>query len=182
MKKKNPFIGIIIVIGIIIFLVVGPFIWPSYTRTHKEKNEDYFTEISYKVPKTFEEDDYSNSKYYSFYDTSLNCTIDIRADKKLHEESFEKWFKGEINFNLNDEVSELEQLDINGNKILGIQKKSGENYSWSEVERYYGVESSNYYYIIDYRIIDYKNGDRTDTETSMCLSTLDTFLSSIKTK
>ena len=180
--KKNPFIGIIIVIGIIIILIFVPFLWPSIPNNYKENNKEYFKEISYTVPSEFELDDYHHSRNYSYYDTSLNCYIDIRAQEKLREQSFEKWFKGDISFTLNDELSELEELEINGNKILGIQKRRGEDYSWSEVEYYYGVESSNYYYMIEYRIIDYKNGDRTDTETSMCLSTLDTFLSSIKTK
>ena len=179
MKNKNLLMGI--VIGIAIILVIVLAILQSY-KDYPEEEKESFDEISYTVPSEFEVSEYSDSKYYFYYDSDVKCSLDITLTEKARERSFEKWFKGEITFTLNDELGELEELDINGNKILGIQKRRGEDYSWSQVEYYYGVESSNYYYMINYNIIDYDKGDREASESSLCLTALDSILSSIKTK
>ena len=82
-----------------------------------------------------------------------------------------------ITFSLSDKVSDLKEVSINDSKMYYIDKKSNGN-----IEYYYGVESSNYYYLLTYSIDDFENGDRSDLDSNFCYNSKDRILSSVKVK
>jgi len=144
----------------------------------KEKQIDEFKEISYNVPSVFKkDDDYTFSKYYDYEENNVNCTISFSASDKSIYKNKEDWFKGTFTFTLNDKVSDLKEEEINGNKVLFIEKKSEK-----VTDYYYGFESTNYYYLINYNIYDYKDGDREDIDTNKCFTLRENIISSVKLK
>ena len=71
----------------------------------------------------------------------------------------------------------MEELKINNNKVLYLSVKTK-----NEIVYYYGVEGTEKYYMLEYKIHDYKNGDRTDLDTNICYTAKDEMLNSIKIK
>lgn len=80
-----------------------------------------------------------------------------------------------VNFTLADEVSKIQELDLSvKGKQLTIKGEDETNY-------YYSIESSNYYYLINYEITDYKNGDREDATTNKCITSREKIIDTIRT-
>jgi hypothetical protein len=164
-------IGGLVILGFIFFLV-------SDDDDDYYFGEDLFSEISYEVPSKFEGDeDYSYSRYYNYDDDSLYCYFRVSASEKEYYDDLEDWFKEMITFSLSDKVSDLKEVSINDSKMYYIDKKSNGN-----IEYYYGVESSNYYYLLTYSIDDFENGDRSDLDSNFCYNSKDRILSSVKVK
>ena len=173
--KINTKIVPIIVTCIIALVIV---IYVVDRDNDYEENEELFSEISYEVLPEFElDDEYYGSKYYRFESDDVYCSFDVNVDEKDDSGDLKKWFSSHIYSNLSDKVGELKELTINDNKVYHIYKKS--NY---DIEYYYGISSSNYYYLITYRITDYEKGDREDIDSNLCYNAKDKIISTIKVK
>ncbi len=168
--------------GLVIIALLGFFVFYFIcqivdSKKEKERMEIMFEEITYNVPSEFKYDDYYATKDYRYSDNEVYCNFTIRSSNKEYYDNLEKWFKERINFNLNDKVSELNEVDINGKTFLNINREN-----IHEKIYYYGVSSSNYNYFIEYIISDYKNGDREDINDNLCYNSLDKIISSINVK
>ena len=140
-------------------------------------DDEMYTEITYTVPDSFEYDDNSYTKYYSYYMDSGYCSFYIDADDKDYYDGLKDWFNERIRFSLNDKVSDLTEVIINGNKMFYIDKKG--KYG---TEYYYGVESSNHYYLLIYTVYDRSNGDRSDYGTNICDTARDEIIKTVNVK
>ncbi len=181
MKDKNKNI-VISIVGVVIIAFIGLVVFhfiSQITNNKKEKEEMElrFKEITFSVPSEFEYEPYYTIKDYSYSDNGVYCNFAIRSSDKEYYDSLEEWFKERINFNLNDKVSELKEVDINGKTFLNINKEYVNEKSY-----YYGVSSSNYNYFIEYTISDYMNGDREDINDNLCYNSFDKIISSINVK
>ena len=143
----------------------------------EEENHD-FDEIEYIIPDEFEETDGSiYSKSYYYRDDDAYCYIYVRPDEKnLYNEDKEVWFKGNIRLSLNDKVSDLTELDVNGKKVLFVEKESD-----GDITKYYAFESSNYYYLLEYEINKYHTENETN-RNDICSNLVDEVINSVKTK
>ncbi len=143
----------------------------------EEENHD-FDEIEYIIPDEFEETDGSiYSKSYYYRDDDAYCYIYVRPDEKdLYNEDKEVWFKGNIRLSLNDKVSDLKELDVNGKKVLFVEKDSN-----GDITKYYAFESSNNYYLLEYEINRYNDENET-YKNSPCYTLVDEVINSVKTK
>ena len=144
----------------------------------KYKNEEDFKEIEYNIPESFTNDnDNTFGRYYNCDDNDVYSYVAIHSYEKSLYDSKEKWFKNNFTFTLNDKVSDLEELDINGNKVLFLKIESEHNVNYC-----YGFESSNNYYSLSYSIYDYKSGDRADMDTNKCYISHEDIINSVKLK
>ena len=173
--KKIPLIAIVIIIvltGVVVLSVVSMFLSDKMDDERYERElKKSFSEIEYTVPGEF----INTYEYnYRYDEDDCSCSIYFNSSKK-YDDLFEDWFKGQIYLDLSADVSEQEEIDVNGNKALHIDVKNKYSY-----RRYYGFESSNYYYIVEFNIYDSKHGD--GTENSECYSSVETVLNSIKIK
>jgi hypothetical protein len=176
--KKDKIVLILVIVAIII--VVMFLIIKSVSFKEDAKDTLVFSEISYEVPKEFELDNsITHNRLYSYSEDSLYCYLTISSYEKEYYDDFEEWFKERIVFNLNDKVSDLEQLNVNGNNILHINRVRNKENSKNS---YYGLSSKNYYYFINYDITDYLNGDRENMDDNLCYNAIDEIISSIKLK
>ena len=177
MKKSNEnYIAKVIIVVFVIVVVVFAMLCLGdkfEDIKYEKEQEKEFSEISYDLPDAFEDDSSYYSKRFSIEDENYYCSGYINSTHKRLYEDMDYWFKGTVNFNLNDEVSELERKKYNNNEVLVINKKNKDRYTY-----YYGLKSSNYYYDIEYMINDYSNGDGLGT----CLKYMDDLLESVKLK
>lgn len=187
MKKNNgrktvDKIAIIIIVMfscIILFFIINFF--KKLVNGEYDTNEEkqiYKEKIVYKIPKKFEKiyDDYYN------YDTDdVYCSINItETEKSLYYNSYtslDEYLKNNITIHLSDQVSDMEELKINNNKVLYLSVKTK-----NEIVYYYGVEGTEKYYMLEYKIHDYKKGDRKDIDTNICYTAKDKILNSIEIK
>ncbi len=173
-KSKNVVIITIIFIGLFIIYLISTMI---DNKKEKEQMELQFSEITYSVPSEFEYESYYSIKDYSYSNNNVYCNFAVHSYKKEYYDDFEEWFKERIIINLNDKVSELKQVDVNGKTLLNINKENVNEKSY-----YYGISSSNYNYFIEYEISDYMNGDREDINDNLCYNSLNKIISSINVK
>ena len=144
-----------------------------------EERKNNFTEISFSIPDEFETYDDESASYrdYHYYEDSISCYINFRAySKEYYEEGKEQWFKQSIIFNLTDEISQLEEKDISNNKVLYIEKRQD-----GSVNYYYGFESTNHYYLLDYNI-NSRGSDEEKKRIHPCVKYKDEIVSSVKLK
>ncbi len=167
-KKRKNLITILAVIVVIVIIVYTAYNKISDINFEKEMAKE-LDEISLEVPDGFKNDNLSYALAYTYNNDEAYCHIYVDATKKTYYDSMSEWFNKRVDFNLSDELSELTTKEINGNKIRYISKKG----EYKEVH-YYGLESSNYYYMINYSI------DNEDTIT--CLNFMESILDSIKLK
>ena len=146
---------------------------------YNEENKKRFSEISFDVPDVFEEDkDYIYLREYYYRDDDVYCYISFHvSDKTAYTDDKETWFKKQIRHSLNDKVSELEEVDIYDNKAYKVTIQSGK-----DVDYYYGFESTNHYYLLDYQITDYNEETNENIRTNPCYKYMDEIVYSIKLK
>ncbi len=141
-------------------------------------SEEDFSEIDYNIPNEFEvDDDNSFSKYYNCDENDVYSYVSIHSYKKSLYKDKEKWFKGCFTITLNDKVSDIEEIEINGSKVLFLKIESENSIYYC-----YGFESSNYYYSLTYSIYDYESGDRADIDTNKCYISRDAIVNSVTLK
>lgn len=173
---------LLIVICTIVATIIGICILNTFFANVIEKYDDAsnsseFDEIVYEVPSSFEKDGmYTYSKYYSASDNNVYCHINVDSSNKYYTE-YEDWFKHNVMVQLSDKVSEIKELNINGNKVLHVTVETD-----SSKYYYYGIESSNHYYMFKYSISDYMKGDIPDIDKNACYNSVDLLVSSINIK
>jgi hypothetical protein len=174
MKKKVAIpviffaiLGIVLMVFIIWSILEEKIIDDKYDRETKEM----LTGIKFDIPEEFEK---NSSGSYSYYKDGNSCYFDISSSEKF-DDTLEKWFKARIIVNLNDEVGELEEKEINGNKVYAVQIK--DKYGFAN---HYGFETDNYYHFITFRISDYTNGEELDRESNPCYGFENRIISSLK--
>ncbi len=182
--KISWLIGLILGVVILILSVIvaiNKYKDNVWSEKYREETNVELSEISYEIPKEFEESDYIYSKNYSFYNGNYSCTVKISGERKeniIHRsDDLLNWLKKEIFIYLSDDVSETKELDINNTKSYNIDVKRD-----FSTESYYAFESSNYYYLLEYRLVDYLQGDRDNNEINICYSSKDKIISSIVLK
>lgn len=183
MKIKNKiliFIGIILLLFIIIFMIYGINIKITekneYDKYLKEKYDRINKELTYKTPNEFQTKD---KLYYSYYNKDIDCKFEFDNMEKnnYYKKTLEDFLRENIYVSLDYNTSEVikdETKNINY-LLITVEKNNNKTY-------YYAFESKNYYYIFEYSIYDYKNGDRKDIDTNICYTAKDKILNSIKIK
>ena len=169
-KKPQYFVEIISAIMILAILIA---VIKDISNPSNYYETDEFSEIKYQIPSELESDDELTLYYYG---DDISCEADFYSSEKYDEE-FETWFKGEIRVDLNDEVSEIKELTIGGKKAYFVEVKNED-----EIAHYYGLESTNYYYLFNYNISDDLNQDREDKDTNVCYVSENKILDSIVLK
>ena len=176
MKKKVaiPLMFFAIVgIAIIVFIIWSILEEKIRDRRYDKEFEDQLKYIEFDIPEEFEK---SVLGSYSYYNSGNSCYFNVYSDEKF-EDNLKDWFKSKIIVNLNDEVGELEEREINGNKVYVIQVK--DKYGF---ENYYGFESKDYFHYIKFRISDYTNGEELDRESNPCYGFENRIISSLRIK
>jgi len=178
MKKKKAIMYILLaILGLIVCIeIIFKILHKMQDNIDEKEKAKTFEEISYTIPKEFERDEEYYGKYYNYVGDSIYCGVFIYSYEKYYDD-FLEWFKNQIHINLNDSVSEIEEIELNNKKVYSVEIKN-EN----EIEYHYGIESSNYYYSIEYYISDRLKGDRVDMDTNPCYVSKDKIISSIKIK
>lgn len=176
-KNKKDTIKVITIIGVMILL--GIILLSSLAKinednTYEREREREFSEIEFIVPKYFEKDEILY-KDYSYKENSVYCDLSVINYDKRYYKSPDEILERFVSFTLADEVSGIQELDLSvKGKQLIIKGEDETNY-------YYSIESSNYYYLINYEITDYKNGDREDATTNKCITSREKIINTIKT-
>ena len=181
--EKNVFIKIFAIIGTIIaFIVVVAIIGIEYeSDNYEEEDRKLYEEIEYVVPQDLLVSEYSNKKdhRYSYFEDDCYCSFNVEVSNKDYYDNIEEYLKKSIYISLDNEVSEVEEIEMNGEKFYSVvikEKKGLTN------EYYYTVESANYYYLLRYRLVDESNGDTAGIEDSTCYTAKDQILKSVHTK
>jgi len=87
---------------------------------------------------------------------NINETEIDKIDKTLKNTiEEEKVIEKNVQFGLNDDVSDLEEFNENGKKGYKLTVKTMEELSLQN-KSYYSIESTNYIYLIKYSTYDYK--------------------------
>lgn len=177
MNNKTNIKMIFISLICLIVLIIGIVLLKNHDYYDNNKDE-LFSEISYDVLPEFKLDNsFHSSKYYNYDNGNIYCSFIVDADEKEYNDDFKTWFSKHIYYNLNDKVGELKEITINNNTMYYIDKISGYDTAY-----YYGLQTSNYYYFITYRITDYEKGDIEDIDTNLCYTAKDKFISTVTIK
>jgi hypothetical protein len=171
--KKIPLIGIIIIIVlslILVFSIISIFLNDKLEdERYKKQLEKDFSEIEWTIP-----GEYENTYEHNYrYDGELSCSIYINSFNKY--EKFEEWFNGQIYINLNAGITTINEMEIDGKPAL-----NRDVYDKYNLRKYYGISSSNHYYLIEFNIYDYNSGD--GTEQDFCYTSVNRIIDSIKVK
>ena len=174
--KKGLIIGITIIVGILaLTLIFGSPSRINNNKDYEKERENEFSEIEYKVPKYFDKDEGIYYRDYSYSKNSIYCDLSVSNYDKKYYKSPQEILEKVVTFTLADEVSGIQELDLSvKGKQLIIKGEDETNY-------YYSIESSNYYYLFDYEITDYKNGDREDATTNKCITSREKIIDTIRT-
>ena len=181
MNENNKLVLIIIfalfapfLTAVVIFFTVY-FITDIHMKQNEKKNKEEY-DISYAIPKEFDKSSYG--EFYNYGENDIYCTLDIQERKKeYYEKTLEEYLKDNITVTLNDKVNDIEEIKINNIKMLHLSVKK----KYSLID-YYGIEGTEKYYMLEYKISDYKNGDRKDINDNLCYTAKDKILNSIKIK
>ena len=180
-EEKNVFIKIFCIIGAIIALIIVVCVigFNYEDNSYAEENKKKFDEIEYIVPSEMEKEEDDFDPYYHYYNDSCSCSLYFSAFEKEYYDSKEDIIKNFVSYRLGDEVSEIEEVEYNGEKMLYTSVKESDN---TQTNYYYVVESKNYYYKITFDLYDYSKGDREDIDTNFCYNYREKVLSSVSTK
>ena len=161
----------VIIIVVLVIILINPV--KNYIDDLKYKNsyDEEFDEIEYTVPKEF--DDYVADNYFSYYGEKFSCNINITASEKRYISDFEKWFKRQINVDLNDKVGDIKEIEVDSKKAYNVEVESN-----NRIIHYYGLESTNYFYEVRYTLYDDNHGEKENP----CAAYEGEFIASIKLK
>ncbi|MBQ6494505.1 MAG: hypothetical protein IJI49_00725 [Bacilli bacterium] len=168
MNKK-----VLIVIGIIILIIMLLYYYVKDNyRYYGDK--DYLIDISYDISDRFDASIYDSSRYYHYYEDDISCNFDISYFSTFDINNGEEYLRKRIMFTLNDEVSDIEEVDINNYKWYYMKVDSGDKISY-----YYATVKDDVGYELEYSISDYMRGD-SNSSNKVCYSEYDRVISSIK--
>ncbi len=203
MKKLGKVLGIIV--ALIVLAAVGIFGYSKYEdyqreKEKKEKEEDKIaalSKINYTIPEGFDLPSPGDRGYgYIDYNYEENDMLAQIVLEVWNQEKYPAYDSVEERISsIMDGVEGRgeaiirgpEDVDLNGLKgkmiVTGDQKVSEE---WDvhllSQSNYYVFEKDGYLYIFKYNIIDERMGDRDDTQTNKCVTSLEVFVNSIGDK
>lgn len=179
-KRKLPLVIFLTIVGTILFIVIAS----TVTHTIIEENsfsskesKTRFSEITYEVPDMFEESHYSTFRDYRYNSKEAYLDIEVSTVEKSLYKDADNYIKERVIIKLTDKVSELKEIEINGIKMHTVTVESKNDTTY-----YYSMETTNYIYLFEFQISDYKNGNREDIDTNPCFTTKEKVLYSIKLK
>ena len=165
----------IIIIGIVIFGVVVIIGGVGHYITERNENNDRLEGISYNVPKEFERSDYG--EYYHYYGGDVSCDFEIDDFSTYSYESGKEYLENYVIIHLSDEVSEIKEVDLNGDLWYSFSKKNDSGISY-----YYAIVKDDKGYYLEYAIRDYYHGDYSGNENNFCKASYGEVISSVKLK
>lgn len=171
-KRVFIIIGIVILfVGILIF-----FYYEDNDYNYKWDDKGYLDDISYDVPGRFESDKYTYSDNYHYYNNSISCSFNVKYFGTYNISNGEEYLRDSIRFTLNDKVSDISLVDLNGDKWYYMTVNSGDNISY-----YYATIKNDKGYVLEYEVNDYLRGD-TDKRDNFCYVSYDKIISSVRLK
>ena len=169
MNKK-----VLLVIGVIIVIVVSYIIYKINDNYNYGYYYEFLNNISYDISSKFEEGKYSKG-YYHYYGDDVSCSFNIDSFSTYNYSNGSDYIKDRINFTLNDKVSEIEEVDLNGYKWFYFSVDGGDN-----KEYYYATIKDDKGYLLEYEIRDYNRGDSMEGTKSFCYAEYDNSISSVR--
>ena len=167
--KKNIIIGIVIFGVVVIIGGVG-----HYITELNERNER-LEGISYHVPLEFEKSEYG--EYYHYYGDDVSCHFEVMDFSTYSFKSGKEYLENYVTIHLSDEVSDVKEVDLNGNVWYYFSSKNRGNISY-----YYAIVKEDKGYYLEYTIRDDKNGDYSNGENNFCKASYGEVISSVKLK
>ncbi len=180
---------ILIIVSLTIFTILYLLTWylvisPGFS--HKEKEEVQYeltrdeyikiNEITFDVPLEFKAHYGEMNAIFEYKeDDNLSCTLFVSRYKP--EYHIYEWFKRQIRYN-NANIAYDSKFVQNGITIYQFKY----NKDTTTTEYYYALASKNFYYLFKYIIFDNLNGDRGNLDSSICYSSREKIISSIKLK
>lgn len=186
--KKQVLNGILSFVGITIIIIIISFITNilinsmsnlNETTNYDKKTFDKVHEINYSVSTDFissYNNDGSNHTYYNDEKNGIFCWFYFKKYEKDNT-SFEKWFREESTprivsgYYTSSKISKIVNNNVNVYYREGVDEFS--------FRYFYGFETTNYYYLLNYYINDEQHGDRNN---HICYTTKEQLLSTITLK
>ena len=171
MKKSFLIVG-----GILIFIVIlGCGLYNVYKVNYDDDNRDLDL-ITYDIPSEFEKSEYG--VYYHYYgEDNISCSFHMDSFYVNRYLSGKSYLENNVFVYLSDEVSEIKEVNLNGDIWYSFYKKNG-----GKMIYYYATVKDNLGYYFEYGIDDYENGDYEGEVSDFCYSSLDKIISSIRIK
>lgn len=164
----------IIIFAVIVLVVISIF---YFTKDNDYVVDSHLSDISFDIDDRFEANIYDSSGYYHYYSDDISCNFDVSYYDNYKYNSGNDYLRDMVMFSLNDEVSEIKEIELNGYKWYYMSVDSDGKKSY-----YYATIKSDKVYELEYDISDYKRGDRTEDESNFCYSEYDKIISSVKLK
>ena len=167
-KKILIGIGIVVVVIIVVSFV-------RYYEDNSYYGEEYLKNISYGVPREFEKSKYG--EYYHYYGDDVSCNFVVRDFSTYSSKSGKEYLENYVSVHLSDEVSDVKEVDLNGDMWYYFSSKNRGNISY-----YYAIVKEDKGYYLEYTIRDDKNGDYSNGENNFCKASYGEIISSVKLK
>ena len=167
-KKILIGIGVVVVVIIVVSFV-------RYYEDSFDDEEDYLKDISYDVPREFEKSEYG--EYYHYYGDDVSCHFEVMDFSTYSSKSGKEYLENNVSFYLSDEVSEIKEVDLNGDLWYSFSKKNDSGISY-----YYAIVKDDKGYCLEYTIRDYYHGDYSGNENNFCKASYGEVISSVKLK
>jgi len=185
-KKSKKILIIILSTVFIILYILTWFLVVSPVFPHKDKKEtkselsrdEYIkiNEITFDVPLEFEAFyDEKNAIFNYKEDDNLSCMLSV--SQNIPEYHIYEWFKRQIRY-YNVNIDYNSKFVQNGITIYQYEYDKDP----TRTEYYYALASNNKYYLFNYIIFDGLKGDRENLDSSICYSSREKIISSIKLK
>ena len=148
----------------------------SFVKYEKENvYVDSLENISYDVPGEFEKSKYG--EYYHYYGNKVSCDFKVDDFSTYSYSNGKEYLEDNVSVHLNDEISDVKEVDLNGDLWYSFNRKSRGNISY-----YYAIVKEDKGYFIEYEIRDYYHGDYSNGENNFCKISFDKIISSVKLK
>ncbi len=157
-------------------VVVGGMLVYSFIK-YESENEyiDYLENISYDVPGEFEKSEYG--EYYHYYGNNVSCNFEVNDFSIYSYSNGKEYLEDSVSVHLNDEVSDIKEVDLNGDLWYSFSKKNDSGISY-----YYAIVKGDKGYYLEYEIRDSYHGDYSDNENNFCKASYGEVISSVKLK
>ena len=169
MKKLYTIIFVVIIL-VVIFIF-------CFIKDNVIESGNSLSDITFDIDDRFEASLYDGSGYYHYYSDDISCNFDFSYYSNYRYITGDDYLRDMVKFSLNDEVSEIKEIELNGYKwyYMSVDSDGKKTY-------YYATIKNDKVYELEYDISDYKRGDRTEDESNFCYSEYDKVISSVKLK
>ncbi|MBQ6323435.1 MAG: hypothetical protein IJI22_01230 [Bacilli bacterium] len=141
--------------------------------------KDVSKKIGYSLPKEFEKTfAYDDMVSYSYSENGYSCHFSVSVSEFDNYKDGKSYLESTFNHTLSDEVSEIEEQNINGDTWYSIRKESENGYITYE----YSSVKNGKVYDAEYSIFDYGYEDSNDNDDNLCLTAQNEIIKSLKIK